>query len=104
MKIIKSNMHYDFKINIANKYVTVASVIPVVCNYGSYNLFFYYYGAEYQESAEKNWFKNGDNKITVRQKENELFEDFLNRVSQLILKKLYIIGASIMNEIKYIEN
>lgn len=104
MKIIKNNMHYDFKIEIANKYATVASLIPVVCNYGSYNLFFYYYGAGYQESAEKNWFKNGDNKITVRQKENELFEDFLNRVNQLILKKLYIIGASIMNEIKYIEN
>ena len=42
--------------------------------------------------------------IVVWEKENELFRDFLVRVEHMILKKLYAIGTSILEEIKNIDD
>ena len=36
--------------------------------------------------------------------EMELHKEFLKRVTRIVSKKLYVIGSSILEEIKYIEN
>ena len=41
--------------------------------------------------------------MTVWREEYESWDDFITRISKIVSKKLYIIGSSILNEIKYIE-
>ena len=40
--------------------------------------------------------------MVVYEQEDELHKDFLKRVTRIISKKLYVIGSSILEEIKYI--
>lgn len=42
--------------------------------------------------------------MMVYEQENELHKEFLERVRRIVLKKLYVIGSSILEEIKYIED
>lgn len=48
MQIIKNGMNYDFKIKIGNDYITVATLHPWLHG-NKYNLYFYYYGMEYEK-------------------------------------------------------
>ena len=41
--------------------------------------------------------------MVVYEQEDELHKEFLKRVTRIISKKLYVIGSSILEEIKYIE-
>ena len=104
MRILKINRHYDFKIKIGNNYVTVATLIPwqFTCRY-KYELYFYYYGSEYEDGLYPCDRRNGNESITLYERQDEFFKDFLIRVQHIVQKKLYTIGTSIMEEIKYTE-
>lgn len=97
MKIVQNKSHYDFRIKIGNDYITVATLHPWLFSKHNhkYNLYFYYYGAEYEE---------GTYACCVYEQEDELHKDFLKRVTRIVSKKLYVIGSSILEEIKHIEN
>lgn len=103
MKIVRNKSQYDFLIKIKNEYVTIACLQPGLLG-RKYNLYFYYYGEEYEAGTYACNHFNGNVSITVWEKENELFRDFLVRVEHMILKKLYAIGTSILEEIKIIDD
>lgn len=73
-------------------------IINTIC------IFFFYYGAEYEEGTYACCHRNGNEKIVVHEQEDELHKEFLKRVTRTISKKLYVIGSSILQEIKYIED
>ena len=104
MRIVRTDRHYDFKIKIGNNYVTIATLIPwqFTCRY-KYELYFYYYGAEYEGGLCPYNRRNGNESITLHEHQDEFLEDFLIRVQHIVQKKLYAIGTSIMEEIKYTE-
>ena len=104
MKIVRNKSQYDFLIKIKNEYVTIACLRPWLLE-RKYNLYFYYYGEEHEAGTYAcNHFINGSVSIVVWEKENELFRDFLVRVEHMILKKLYVIGTSILEETKNIDD
>ncbi|MSS38603.1 hypothetical protein [Clostridium porci] len=53
MRIIKKNTHLEFQIKIGSQYVTVASLVPWLFSkhHHKYSLYFYYYGAEFEQGA-----------------------------------------------------
>lgn len=105
LKIVQNKSHYDFKIKIGNNYITVATLHPWLFSKHNhkYNLYFFYYGAEYEEGTYSCCHRNGNEKIVVYEQEDELHKEFLKRVTRTVSKKLYVIGTSIVEEIKYIE-
>jgi hypothetical protein len=103
LKVVRNKHQYDFKIKIKNEYVTIACLQPWLLG-EKYNLYFYYYGEEYEAGTYACSHFNGNVSITVCRKENELLRDFLVRVEHMILKKLYAIGTSILEEIKNIDD
>ena len=105
MKIVQNKLYYDFRIKIGSDYITVARLQPWLFSKHNhkYNLYFYYYGAEYEEGTYACCHRNGNEKIMVYEQEDELHKEFLKRVTRIISKKLYAIGSSILEEIKYIE-
>lgn len=106
LKIVQNKSHYDFRIKIGNNYVTVATLHPWLFSKHNhkYSLYFYYYGAEYEKGAYACCHRNGNEKMMVYEQEDELHKEFLERVRRIISKKLYVIGSSILEEIKYIED
>lgn len=96
----------DFQIKSGNKYVTVASLVPwfISKHLNKYELYFYYYGEEYTKGTYACQHINGNVSMTVWREEYESWDDFITRISKIVSKKLYIIGSSILNEIKYIES
>lgn len=102
MKIVEQKLNYDFQIKIGNSYVTVAKLQPWFISkyFRKYNLYFYYYGAEFEEGTYARNHFNGNVSITVWQQEDERFCDFMNRVKKIIRKKLYVIGNSILEDLK----
>lgn len=105
MKIVDSGSKTDFKIKIGTKYMTIATLTPWLFSKHShiYNLYFYYYGAEFNEGIYARNHFNGNVRIKVWQEDDETWNDFIKRVREIVLKKLYVIGNSILDEIKYIE-
>lgn len=103
MKVVRNKRQYDFLIKIKNEYVTIATLQPFLLG-EKYNLYFYYYGEEYNAGTYACSHFNGNVSITVWKKENELLRDFLVRIEHMILKKLYGIGTSILEEIKNIDD
>lgn len=95
MKIIKNGRRYDFLISIRNKEVTVATLEPWLIGINRYTL--YYYGMEGEKSVDV-WKKD------VLVKEDEMWTEFLKRVEKIVLKKLYILGTSILEDIQHAEN
>lgn len=91
MKIIKNDRRYAFCINIRNNEVTVAVLRPWLVGYGKYTLDLYYYGV-------------GERSVDIWKKENETMSEFLQRVEKIVLKKLYILGTSILEDIKNIDD
>ena len=105
MKIVDSESKTYFKIKIGTKYITIATLVPWLLSKHShiYNLYFYYYGAEFNEGIYARSHFNGNVRIKVWQEDYETWNDFIKRVKKIVLKKLYVIGNSILDEIKYIE-
>lgn len=105
MRTVKNKSNTDFQIKIGINYVTVASLVPFFISKHSnkYSLYFYYYGEEYEKGTYACQHVNGNVSITVWREKYERWEDFIERVQKIIVKKLYIIGSSILEEIKYIE-
>lgn len=91
MKIIKNGRRYTFYINIKNNEVIVATLSPWLIGYGKYTLDVYYYGI-------------GERSVDIWKKENETMSEFLKRVEKIVLKKLYILGTSILEDIKNIDD
>ena len=102
MKIVERKSNYDFQIKIGNSYVTIATLQPWLLSKHShkYNLYFYYYGAEFEEGTYARNHFNGNVSITVWQQEDEFFSDFMERIKKIIYKKLYVIGNSILEDLK----
>lgn len=105
MRIVKNKSNTDFQIKIGNKYITVASLVPwpLSKHLHKYFLYFYYYGEEFEKGTYACEHINGNVKITLWIQEDEFWDEFIERVKRIITKKLYTIGSSILEEIKYIE-
>lgn len=106
MKTVKNGSNTDFQIKIGNKYVTIACLVPwfISDHFHKYELYFYYYGEEYNKGTYACQHKNGNESMTVWLEEYECWEDFIRRINKIISKKLYVIGNSILDEIKSIES
>ncbi|MBD5534606.1 MAG: hypothetical protein HDQ99_02890 [Lachnospiraceae bacterium] len=105
MRIIKNKSNTDFQIRIGNQYVTVASLVPWLLSkhLHEYSLFFYYYGEEFEKGTYSCQHINGNTRIKVWEQEDECWSEFIERVKKIVVKKLYVIGASILEEVKYTE-
>ena len=105
MRIVKNGSNTDFQIKIGSQYVTVASLVPFFLSkhLHEYSLYFYYYGEEFEKGTYACQHINGNVSITVWKEKNEYWKDFIKRIQKIIIKKLYIMGNSILEEIKYIE-
>lgn len=105
MKIVENGYNTEFQIKICGKYITIASLVRWFYSkhFHKYNLFFYYYGKEFEKGEFANEHINGNVKITMWMEEDELWEEFIERVKNVVYKKLYIIGNSILEEIRYLE-
>lgn len=106
MKVIRNRRNSDFQIKIGNRYVTIASLVPwfISKHSNKYELYFYYYGEEYTKGTYACQHINGNVSTTVWREEYESWDDFIRRISKIVSKKLYIIGNSILDEVKYIES
>lgn len=98
MKIVRQKLSYDFQIKIGNSYVTIAKLQPWFNSkhFHKYELYFYYYGEEFEAGTFASSHFNGNESITVWQQKDETFSEFLIRVKKIIHKKLYIIASSII--------
>lgn len=94
MKVIKNGRSYNFCINIKSHEVTVASLIPWIIGQGKYTLYLYYYGGENSLSHT----------VDVWVKENETHSEFLKRVEKIALKKMYILGTSILEGVGVVDD
>ena len=105
MRIIKDRMNIDFQIKAGNRYVTVATLVPWFISKHSckYELYFFYYGEEYAKGTYACSHFNGNVSMTVWREKYELKDEFILRISKIVRKKLYVIGSSIINEIKNID-
>ena len=105
MRIVQNKNDTDFQIKIGNQYVTVASLVPWILSKHShvYSLYFYYYGEEFEKGIYARQHINGNVSIKVWMQEYEFWSEFIERVKKIVTKKLYVIGNSILKEIKYIE-
>lgn len=104
-RVVENKSNTDFKIKIGNKYITVASLVPYLSSkhLHKYSLYFYYYGEEFEKGTYACQHVNGNTRIKVWQQEDECWDEFTKRVQKIVFKKLYIIGNSIIEEIKYTE-
>lgn len=95
----------DFQIKIGDKYVTGASLVPWILSkhLHKYELYFYYYGEEYEKGTYACRHVNGNVSMTVWQEEYECWKDSIRRISKIVSRKLYIIGSCVLDEIKYIK-
>ena len=105
MRIVQNKSNTDFQIKIGNQYVTVALLVPWILSKHShvYSLYFYYYGEEFENGIYARQHINGNVSIKVWMQEDEFWSEFIERVKKIVTKKLYVIGNSILKEIKYIE-
>ena len=101
MKIVEES--YDnikFQVKIRNKYVTVATLQAWLIGYGRYELYFSYYGDEYNSGTYQCSHFNGNVSFTIKQKQDETRDEMLERVANIVRKKLYQIADGILNDIK----
>lgn len=105
IKIVRYKSNINFQIKIGNKYVTVAILQPWLLSkhLHMYELYFYYYGEEFEKGTYACQHVNGNVSITVWQQKGELWDEFIERVKKIVSKKLYVIGSSILEEIKFTE-
>ena len=101
MKIVEDS--YDriiFQVKIKNRYVTVATLQRWLIGYGKYELYFSYYGDEYNASMYACSCFNGNVSFTIKQKPYETRAEMIERVANIVRKKLYQIADGILNDIK----
>ena len=105
MKIVEES--YDriiFQVKIKNRYVTVATLQPWLIGFGKYELYFSYYGDEYNAGMYACSCFNGNVSFTIEQKPYETYFEMIERVSNIVRKKLYQIADGILNDIKVTES
>ena len=101
MKIVEER--YDrikFQVKIKNKYVTVATLQSWLLGWGKYELYFSYYGDEYNAGLYACSRFNGNVSFTIEQKLYETRAEMIERVANIVRKKLYQIADGILNDIK----
>lgn len=101
MKIVEES--YDrtiFQVKIKNKYVTVATLKRWLIGWRRYELYFSYYGDEYNAGMYPRSRFNGNVSFTIKQKPHETYCEMIERVSNIVRKKLYQIADCILNDIK----
>ena len=101
MKIVeKKNGSVIFQVKIKNKYVTVATLQNWLTSIKKYNLYFSYYGDEYNAGTYACNHFNGNVSFTIVEREDETYYEMLERVSNIVKKKLYQIADGILTDIK----
>ena len=101
MKLIeKKNGSVIFQVKIKNKYVTVATLQNWLTSIKKYNLYFSYYGDEYNAGTYACNHFNGNVSFTIVEREDETYYEMLERVSNIVKKKLYQIADGILTDIK----
>jgi len=105
IKIVEHKNKINFQIKIGNKYVTVAVLQPWILSkhLHKYSLYFYYYGEEFEMGTYAREHINGNVRITLWMQEDECWNEFIERVKKIVIKKLYVIGNSILEEIRFTE-
>jgi len=105
IKIVKDKNNINFQIKIGDKYVTVATLQPWILSkhLHKYSLYFYYYGEEFEKGTYAREHINGNVSITLWMQKDEYWDEFIERVKKVVFKKLYVIGNSILEEIKFTE-
>lgn len=101
MKIVEES--YDttkFQVKIKNKYVTVATLQRWFIGWRRYELYFSYYGDEYNAGMYARSHFNGNVSFTIKRKPHETYCEMIERVSNIVRKKLYQIADCILNDIK----
>ena len=101
MKIVEES--YDrikFQVKIKNKYVTVATLQRWLIGWRRYELYFSYYGDEYNAGMYACSRFNGNVSFTVKQNPHETYYEMIGRVSNIVRKKLYQIANDVLNDIK----
>ena len=100
MKIVYKNYdRTEFQIKIKNRYVTVATLQRWLIG-EKYELYFSYYGDEYNAGLYACSRFNGNVSFTIKQKPYETRAEMIERVSNIVRKKLYQIADGILNDIK----
>lgn len=102
MRIVKDYRHckIKFQIKIKNKYVTVATLREWLLDRERYELYFTYYGDEYNAGLYACDRFNGNVSYTIKQKPYETHAELIERVTNIVRKKLYQIADGILNDIK----
>ncbi len=105
IKIVEYKSNINFQIKIGDKYVTVATLQPWLLSkhLHKYSLYFYYYGEEFEKGTYACQHINGNVSITLWMQKYECWDEFIERVKKVVVKKLYVIGNSILEEIKFAE-
>lgn len=103
MKIVHKNYdRTEFQVKIKDKYVTIATLQRWLIG-DKYELYFSYYGDEYNAGMYPCSSFNGNVSFTIEEKPWETYCEMIERVSNIVRKKLYQIADSILNDIKVTE-
>ena len=86
-----------FQVKIKNKYVTVATLQAWPIGWRKYDLYFSYYGDEYNYGGDH---INGSSYFTIIKKPYETRYEMIERAANIVRKKLYQIADCILNDIK----
>ena len=62
-----------------------------------YNLYFYYYGMEYEKGTYLRQHFNGNVSIVVWEEKDELWTEFIERIEKIVLK------SYMLSEIQYLK-
>ena len=102
MKIVKDYRHccVKFQIKIKDKYVTVATLRDLMFSMEKYELYFTYYGDEYNAGFWACDRFNGNVSFTIKQKPYETRAELIERVGNIVRKKVYQIADDILTDIK----
>ena len=101
MKIVEESYRkIKFQVKIKNRYVTVATLQQWLLGWEKYELFFYYYGDEYNAGLYACSRFNGNVSFRIEQKPYETRAEMIERVANIVRKKLYQIADGILNDIK----
>ena len=103
MRIVKeSYSRTKYQIKIKNEYVTVA-ILQRWWLGNRYELYFSYYGNEYNSGFYPCNRINGNLSFTIKERQYETYNEVIERVANIVRKKLYQIANDILTDIKVTE-
>lgn len=101
MKIVEERYSkIKFQVKIKNKYVTVATLQQWLLNCNKYELYFSYFGDEYNAGMYECSRFNGNVSFTITKNLYETRAEMIERVANIVRKKLYQIADGILTDIK----